>query len=177
MLEDSSSDCLSIRSETMIGSEPFRMSFLYSARAASRASLATVMMVCLFSAASAEEAYICIPIASGGVRFDEATKRWLGTSLKTNDEKYIVRQPKVDEKKYAPDAKWAVFSYFKPEKQYIRSMCEGDFYPNGLLRCGPFEMNRVNLRFLNIESMGYVTVLGSEGSDTPNIEIGMCSPI
>ena len=74
------------------------MCFLYSARAASRASLATVMMVCLFSAASAEEAYICIPTASGGVRFDEATKRWLGTSLKTNDEKYIVRQPKVVEK-------------------------------------------------------------------------------
>jgi len=60
VLEDSSSDCLSIRNDTMIGSEPFRMSFLYFARAASRASLATVMMVCLFSAASAEEAYIYV---------------------------------------------------------------------------------------------------------------------
>lgn len=153
------------------------MPFLYSVRAASTASLATVMMVCLFSAASAQEAYICLPTASGGVRFDEATKRWLGTSFKTNNEKYIVRQPKADEKKYSPDAKWAVFSYFKSGEQYTRSLCEGDFYPNGFLRCGPFEMNRVNLRFLNIESMGYVTVVGSEGSDTPHIEIGMCSPI
>ena len=147
------------------------MPFLYS-----KASLATITMACLFaSAAPAQEAYLCIPTAAGGVRFDEPTKRWLGAAFNTED-KYIVRSPKPEEKKYSPEAKWSVFSYRASGEQYIYGHCDGDFYPNGFLKCGGFfEMNKVNLRFLFIDT-GVAIAWGKEGG-TPHIKIGMCSPI
>jgi len=44
-------------------------------------------------------------------------------------------------------------------------------------------MNKKNLRFLNAYLIGYVTdgleneITGGEGSNTPNVEIGKCSPL
>jgi hypothetical protein len=136
-----------------------------------------LMMICLaFSGnALAQNAYICLVDKASGFSFNKGTRAWNGTHFNPSD-KYLVKRSQP------PDA-WEVT---KVGQDIAMSSCKNDFNDYGYLFCEgiqPFRMNRKNLRFLTAYLIGYVhdglgsTGLGPEGSNTPSIEIGKCSPL
>ncbi len=132
----------------------------------------------------AADRYLCVAENSAGIAFDKTSERWTATVFKA-DQKVIVAKATDDEKKKAKGATWTV----KPIGSDLpESICENDFNDAGYLYCTgfvDFKLNRKNLRYLSIYTIGYITdvqgetnsLFGKEGSNTPAITAGKCSPI
>lgn len=142
--------------------------------------------------------YLCLGGAAGGVKFNEASKKWLPAMFKTEDDKFVV-SVKAD--------KVATVTVFGSPTQAMgynisirplgapQSICiENDgfresllepprmlnVYPTGRVRCSAnltdYEFNFHDLRFLSIYAVGFVDGT-DDPANTPFVETGTCSRI
>ena len=131
------------------------------------------LLVCCFCSTSAfaQETYICIADLSTGFAFNKTTKNWFSTNFNVQDNKYVLSQK---------NKLWYWKKVGAPENATIEC---GEFNPAGYLNCSSYgqvlSFNKTNLRFSLTNSVGYVSgeLLGVEGSITPFMTIGKCSPL
>lgn len=153
--------------------------------------LLVCLVICVSVTATAKAAggsYLCIGDHAVGFSFDNNSKQWIETSFKPH--KYIVRKAKPSEFNNNANNRpnlWIVEEF--GEKLPV-AFCDDGFNGN-LMDCKlflHFEMNRQNMRFNTWYLTGYVDDLAidpkskkwrkaPEGSDTPYMEIGKCSPV
>jgi len=128
----------------------------------------------------AVDAYLCLPHSTTGFKYDKNLGDWKTNNFGNRD-KYIVSKSKL------PGYAWKVTKYMKTAPIYV---CEEDFNNSGYLFCeetGEFRMNKHNLRYIRTYILGYYNLNvkddngkvkpEEEGSSTPFIEIGKCSPL
>ncbi|MER8882609.1 hypothetical protein [Mesorhizobium sp. M0816] len=141
--------------------------------------------------------YLCIGAASGGVRFDAATGKWIQAKFGTEDDKFVVAV-KPSQVKQVP-----VFGIPTSAMQYgisVRPLgrpasdcslkgiakdidLEGptvSIFPSGRVQCtaalSDYDFNFSDLRFMLVYAVGFID--GKDDSkNTPYIEIGTCSRI
>lgn len=115
------------------------------------------------------EGYICIPDKATGFKFNKTDKSWHTATFNVKNDKYILSNG-------SGKWRWKVIG----EKDHDFGKC-GDFNEYGYINCDIFgsqiTFNRKNLRYQSIYTVGYVSagIAGTEGGDTPYIEIGRCS--
>ena len=123
------------------------------------------------SSAFAQETYICIADLTTGFAYNKTTKNWFSTNFDVKDQKYVLSQK---------NKLWYWKKVGGPESATIEC---GEFNKAGFLNCNPFgeilSVNKTNLRFSLTNNVGYVSgeFLGVEGSITPFMTIGKCSPL
>lgn len=123
---------------------------------------------------ASDDSYICVAESSVGFNFNKTSRQWERSNFKTRN-KYIVR------KSFQLNERWEVNKIGTSEG----ITCEGDFDENNFIRCNgsiAFFMNNTSLRFIVVHPWGYVINNATkdnskdEGSVTPYLEIGKCSP-
>lgn len=150
------------------------------------------LSVCVW--AEEATAYFCIEAASAGMSFNQNTMKWDSTRFQTG-RKFILRKPKQTtiggETNWFEDknAKW-VFANFDDTLDVIA--CMDDFNDVGYLRCESvfvaLTFSKETMRYQTISQYGYVLSKGKrkdksvpfslgEGSQSPSIHIGTCSPL
>ena len=139
-------------------------------------ALSSCVLLTLGAALLQQKQYLCVADKATGFKFDGVLSRWTSANFRA-DAKYLVAPSKLAG--YA----WQVT---RMGEQTATALCKEDFNEYGYLNCegggGTFRFNRKNGRFLKAYSVGYVNVLPGvnditdAGSDTPNLEIGTCSP-
>ncbi len=144
--------------------------------------MVTLLFAFLSASAYAAESYLCVADMATGFKFDENRKEWETATFKES-QKYLVRKSKRKE------FVWEVKQVGKSAELVF---CNDDFNEVGSLVCESlgstiaFRMNKLNLRFLYSYLIGFWTdnVKDSkgtdilrEGSNTPNIQMGKCSPL
>ena len=146
-------------------------------RAAALTATAALTVCSTSSSAVAQDAYLCAADAATGMSYSEATKQWQPTTFNSADTKYLFRKARDGEKFAAIEYKWALF----PLGSLVPiTWCKGDFTETGTIFCPAvvaLYLNRNNLRYQLVHQIGYVAPEGREGSATPYIEIGRCSPV
>lgn len=127
------------------------------------------LLCCLLTTiAYAGDSYLCVADMATGFSYNKALDKWETANFNVEESKYVVSKSK--------DKYWQVKQIGKSD--YSSSYyCNGGFSEYGFLSCsgllGSFNMNRINLRYIRIFSMGYY----NNTKDTPFIEIGKCSPL
>jgi hypothetical protein len=120
----------------------------------------------------AETTYICVADKSAGFLYDQRQKTWNTATFNVSDSKYTLSQN-------SGSWKWKKIG----EQSNSPIECEKQFTEYGYLNCNSgftdIQFNKKNLRYIKIYRVGYVNVgiIGKDGEDTPNIEIGKCSPV
>jgi hypothetical protein len=130
----------------------------------------SLLLIFLFSTnAIAQTGYVCIADKAAGFSFDTYSKTWNNANFKVSDSKYVLSKS---------GGSWQ----WKKMGESYPSSC-GEFSEYGYLKCDngftQVSFNKKNLRYMKSYLVGYVNggIAGKEGEDTPNIEIGKCSPI
>lgn len=130
------------------------------------------------------DAYLCIEEHVGGVKWLNAADGWEGTKLYDPEgkQKYILRRRSNEERIHysRPTDRW-VFMEHGTARSW--ASCPGDIEMDGNLRCdgshGNFWFNKSSLRYQLFYDHGFVDSTPSEDSsgNTPNVEIGTCTPL
>lgn len=126
-------------------------------------------------ASAAPTSYLCALDEMTGFSYDKSLKQWHATNFRAS-KKFILSRSK--QQKFA----WEVTEV---GSTLPGAACEKDFNESGNIFCtGLFELrfNRNQLRFLYFHAIGYwnddnSSDLFKEGSNTPAIGIGKCSPL
>jgi len=129
--------------------------------------------------AQAPSGYLCVADKATGFAFDKGTKQWNQASFRT-ESKYLISPSTF--KGYAWEVK-------RVGQQFTSAMCKDNFNSVGNLFCGglgtEFKFSSGSLRYMSAYLIGYWPEANpkaksdserEEGSDTPYIEIGKCSP-
>ena len=123
-----------------------------------------------------QEAYLCIPTAISGVKFNSSSGRWEHANFRIGDRKKIL-------KKATDKWEWRTFG-----QDYLFSACnsggepanKNGFNSAGYLFCdvlgGNMRINKNTLRYIETYEIGFINGKDND-SDTPYIEIGTCSPL
>lgn len=141
----------------------------------------TLIAILTATSAQGAEDYICASDHVAGFAFDRDTKQWRATSFRA-DEKFLIKSsPKEDR------AQGIYFTVTKTGSSRPDFVCERDFGTYGSLTCGgfgQFKFNKRTLRFMSTYTIGYTDEgLGignlnmQEGSNTPAMSIGRCTPL
>ena len=154
---------------------------LYKVKDMMKIGIAAVLLWCvLLAEASAIDSYLCVSEISTGFRYNKALDKWEIVNFIVDVNKFIVSRSMDKNIAWEVNRKGESSEY---------SICKKDFDEYGFLYCESniiFKMNRVNLRFINIDPTGYYNsksendqnvMLFKDGSSTPYIEIGRCSII
>lgn len=154
-------------------------------------SLASLALIAFLSVGPAgsfaqdRDGYFCTTDHATGFAFNKAKKQW-GTVSFQETEKFLITRASPAELKLGNV--WVVKKVGSSSPDFV---CPADFNVGGYLHCKGFTefmFNRKNNRFLSSYMVGYVTDavegagnasdwLGPEGSNTPSIQIGRCSPL
>ena len=122
-----------------------------------------------------DESYVCVAESAVGFDYNNTSSQWESKDFKT-DSKYVVSKSSDVSKG------WEV----KKVGQSEGTSCGSGFDENGFIRCSgilDFLMNNKSLRYIVAHIYGYVIKdypKGGpleEGSLTPYLEIGKCSPL
>lgn len=122
-----------------------------------------------------DDAYLCVAESSVGFSFDKTSRDWERTNFKA-ESKYVLSKSSDVGKE------WEV----KKIGESSGTPCEGDFNMHGFISCKgilDFKMNKISLRYIVFHPYGYVVKdypkdgPFQEGSMTPYLEIGKCSPL
>jgi hypothetical protein len=142
-----------------------------------KAVIALGVLLLATSAVASETSYLCVTDLATGFSFDKTTSSWKVANFAPRG-KYLVSRSSG--KGYA----WEVKAVGDKEPQ---ATCKKDFSEFGTLVCEGFtelRMNRNSGRFLAIYAIGYwsddknlLDGILREGANTPNMEIGKCSPL
>ena len=130
--------------------------------------------------AQVPSSYLCVAEKASGFAFDKRTKQWDSSTFRVSN-KYLISRSKNK------DFFWEVKEV---GKQAADIVCTKDFNDKGNLFCGgfgsEFRFNSGSLRYMNTYFIGYWSdanpkdksnFMGEEGSNTPSMEIGKCSPL
>ncbi|MDP1550487.1 MAG: hypothetical protein Q8L97_10060 [Nitrosomonas sp.] len=131
------------------------------------------------------DGYFCAVDHSVGFSFNKTIKEWNPSIFKTTEKLLIARSSEEDIKL---GFAWVVKEIGSSSPSYV---CDTGFNDAGFLHCqgvigsvlGSFTFNKRNNRFLATYMAGYVTDgiglgdLFEEGSNTPYMKIGKCSPL
>ena len=154
-------------------------------------SLASFALIAILSVgpagsfAQGRDGYFCTTDLATGFAFNKAKKQWVTVSFHET-EKFLISRASLAELKLGNV--WVVKKVGSNTPDFV---CPADFTDGGYLHCkgfSEFTFNRKNNRFLSSYMIGYVTdaiegtetasaLLGQEGSNTPAIQIGRCSPL
>ena len=122
-----------------------------------------------------DDSYICVAESAVGFDYNKTSSQWQRKDFKT-ESKYVVSKSSDGSKG------WEV----KKIGQSEGTPCRSGFDENGFIRCSgilDFLMNNKSLRYIVAHIYGYVIKdypKGGpleEGSLTPYLEIGKCSPL
>ena len=139
--------------------------------------LALVFLTGTSSAIAQNDSFLCVADKSVGFSFNKSTKEWESTNFKAEG-KYVLSKPSDKAKGWE----------LKEFGSSITDKCAGGFSENGFIYCKgwkDFQMNNKSLRFQIVYAAGYVISeyldlddgQHAEGSVTPYLEIGKCSPL
>lgn len=111
----------------------------------------------------AQENFLCVSEALGGVAYDKTKKRWEGTKFTNTNQKIIISKKNDD---------WKIREF---EDGFERNC--GKITEHGILRCdvffGEFVFNINTKRFLQSYMVGYIN--GEDNNNnTPAVTIGTC---
>lgn len=154
-------------------------------------SLASFALIAILSLsttgtlAKGRDGYFCTTDLATGFTFNKANKQWTTVSFQETD-KYLITRASPAELKLGNV--WVVKKVGSNSPNFV---CPEDFNDRGYLSSkgySEFTFNRKNNRFLSSYMIGYVTdaidgnegtnpIWGPEGSNTPAIKIGRCSPL
>jgi hypothetical protein len=114
----------------------------------------------------AQDSYLCISEASGGVAYNSNQNKWEGTKFKTENEKIILIKK---------NSQWKLKEFGHSFENDCSEMSE-----YGILRCqisfGEFIFNSKTKRYLESYILGYID--GKDNNkNTPSVTIGKCSPL
>lgn len=121
------------------------------------------------SDAAAQDAYLCIPDASTGFTFNSTSKAWEVARFTVANRRYVMR---------SQGAAWSWSEMGDPHQDKCDAITQ-----YGFVNCGgiiEIRFNKNTLRYQRWMTIGYVMSernAASEGSNTPFLEIGRCSPI
>ena len=123
------------------------------------------------TAVFSQNSYLCIPDLATGFSYQKNIDKWNISTFDVAKNKYILTKSNTNK------WEWKIFG-----EKYTNVNCDDAFNEHGYLNCNGFEQiqfNKKNLRFIKIYRLGYVNkgIVGIEGEDTPNMEIGKCSPL
>lgn len=127
----------------------------------------TILLFVFTSSTHAQISYLCVPDSVVGFGFNKVTKSWTQTHFEVGNSKYLLS---------LTNNRW---EWKKIGDKYSLVNC-GQFSEYGVLNCDGVwnvQFNKNNLRFMQTYLLGYVAPVGNEGSDTPHIFIGKCSPM
>ncbi|TIU80480.1 MAG: hypothetical protein E5W13_03095 [Mesorhizobium sp.] len=141
--------------------------------------------------------YLCVGSASGGIKFEAASKKWVPATFNVSDSKFVVAVRSGSIKEIP------VFGMRVQAMQYQISirpfgsdgrgcgvssrMLELDIepprlsiFPSGRVQCSSsledYDFNFGDLRYLRVYPVGFIDGQDND-RNTPNIEIGTCSRI
>lgn len=149
-----------------------------SALRAVSSAAACGLLVVAAAVDAAPSGYLCAAEVTTGFAFDSTTKQWREGSFRSTTKLLLSR---VTGKSYA----WEVKEIGSSSPSLF---CKEDFSEHGLMHCSgigrELKINRKLLRFLYLYSIGYwdegswelISPGRKEGSDTPAMAIGKCSP-
>lgn len=133
----------------------------------------SISIATLFYSAAvlSQNSYLCIPDLATGFSYQKNLDKWKISTFDVAKNKYILTKSNTNK------WEWKIFG-----EEYSNVNCDNTFSEHGYLNCNGFEQiqfNKKNLRFMKIYRIGYVNkgIGGIEGEDTPNMEIGKCSPL
>ena len=116
--------------------------------------------------ANAQEGYLCISEAAGGVSFEKNSQKWRGTAFKTDNKKILINKK---------NNKWMMKEF---DSQFESDCTSPNEY--GYMFCdkilGEFKFNIKNRRYISTYIAGYIDGLNNN-DNTPSIEIGVCSKL
>ena len=131
-----------------------------------KSSILIFIAIFLSNAANAQESYLCVSEASGGVSYDSSTQKWRGAVFRNDEKKFLITKK---------DNKWTM-------KEFGKSFETDCTQPNefGVMSCnkilGDFNFSTKTRRYLSTYIAGYID--GSNNNEnTPNIQIGICSKL
>lgn len=144
-----------------------------------RCLIALVVVLLPVSVVAEDNGWICNPVASAGVMLDEGTMEWRSVTFRVGGPFVVTPDPKAAEQDRAT---YSVKDFGEAEpRAYCASgpddqgwmYCESDF---GIT---DYRFNMLALRYQSYYQIGYLAhpdYLDQPGN-TPNIEIGECSPL
>lgn len=137
-----------------------------------------------------EGVFLCVPELSGGIRFDEFSKRWTYGGFRTDGKSFVFKitpsrlmELEIGATRYRAMAYDMTVS--RPGENRVdncRSMTGGALltYENGLFECTTgfldYKLNIGPMRFMEVYSHGYIDGRDQAGN-TPSISVGKCSRI
>jgi len=132
-------------------------------------------------AAYGAEGYFCVGDYAAGLIFNKVTKQWGPTIFaRASDTKFLITKASPEDSARNGSI-WLVKEIGWDIPRYT---CKEDFNSAGYLYCmeinGTFGFNRKNNRFVSADTWGYIIDGVSElpeGSGTPHIMAGRCSPL
>lgn len=129
-------------------------------------SLIKISLIFASCASFAQEQYLCVSHAAGGVNYDSAVRNWTPAKFKNDDAKYLIVQK---------NNKWAMKTFGNNFDFDCGSMNEYN-----ILRCEPFYgefiFNKKTKRYMKTYTAGFID--GRDNNEnTPLIEVGYCSPL
>lgn len=136
---------------------------------------ALTFFIVMTPALAKNNSYLCVPEDAVGFSFDKATKKWRHANF-IAERKYLLSKHSGEKRG------WEV----KVIGDSFGTGCERGFNEVGFIECNgliDFTMNNRSLRYIIVHKYGYVVAeysnheLFKEGSLTPYLEIGKCSPL
>jgi hypothetical protein len=132
----------------------------------------------------AKESWLCVEELDTGFTYDKRKEKWRVAAFGQTG-KYLVRPAKKPTTAFFPLGYTpGVYEITEVGSDLVQAYCGRDFDESGDLMCigifTDFRMNRNNKRFIYISSSGYVITTNKdtdEGTDTPLMSIGKCSPL
>jgi hypothetical protein len=138
----------------------------------------TLFGTAMASSTYAHDAYLCIAEASGGVGWNKTEGKWEGSGFPTG-EKYIFRRAKPEDG-ITWEPRVGVWGLFELGHKNPLAYCYNEFPENQYQTCDDhlwiLEISLETLRF-KLYYPGNYTDPKNEGSDTPTVTVGTCSPI
>lgn len=118
------------------------------------------------SVTMAQDSYLCVSEAMGGIAYDSSTRKWEGAKFTNSNEKIILVKK---------NGVWKLRNFGSTFENECGKMNEfGTFRCNILF--GEFLFNSKTKRFLKSYVVGYVS--GEDNNDnTPAVMAGVCSPL
>jgi hypothetical protein len=118
------------------------------------------------SIANAQEGYLCISEASGGVSFEKTQKKWQGSVFRNKNDKILIVKK---------NNRWTMKGF---DSTFESDCTQPNDY--GIMSCnkifGEFNFNTKNRRYISTYIAGYID--GVDNNDnTPHIEIGICTKL
>ncbi|WP_214476096.1 hypothetical protein [Mesorhizobium sp. dw_380] len=145
-------------------------------------------------------AYLCIPEAAGGVRFEAQSKQWMGAIFNTDKGTFVLQVAKQDDTTInmygtVEGATAYRVTLRKPgvrASQWCQPLepilgmvddahAKSVFINSGDFSCSPgfenYQFNLDKLRFVTVADEGYVNGQDNEQTGTPSITVGKCTKI